>query len=96
MADPNSAVTCRLYDTVSVSPGEVSANASEDSDIAVTGLKANYPVIAWPQASLPATWDDVVFMVLGCVTAGYLRIRVHNPTSGALTPAAANFSVVQL
>ena len=96
MADPKSAVTLRFYDTVSVSPGEVSANASEDLVVACVGLKANYPVIAWPQTALAATWDDVVYMVLGCITADELLIRVHNPTSGAITPAAEDFSVVQL
>ena len=96
MADPKSAVTCRFYDTAAVSPGEVAANSSTDVDVTVTGLKANYPVIAWPQTALAATWDDVVYMVLGCITADHLLIRVHNPTSGAITPASEDFSVVQL
>ena len=96
MADPKSAVTCRFYDTAAVSPGEVSANASEDLVVAVTGLKANYPTIIWPQTALAATWDDIVFINLGCITANELTVRFHNPTAGAITPASEDFSVVQL
>ena len=96
MADPKSAVTLRFYDTVSVSPGEVSANASEDLVVTCTGLKANYPVIIWPQTALASTWDDVVYMCLGCITADQLLVRVCNPTGGAITPGAEDFSVVQL
>ena len=96
MADPKSAVTLRFYDTIAVNPGEITANSSEDYEVTCTGLKVNYPVLAWPQAALPATWDDVVYMVIGCWAADKLRIRVCNPTGGNLTPASADFSVVQL
>jgi len=80
----------RFKTAVSIDLPSINAGSATDVTVNIAGLKANAPVMAWPE-SINAGLVWTVY----CVANGVLRIRVANVTGSAIDPAAVTWHVVQ-
>ena len=74
-----------------IDPANVVLATAGNFDITVPGLHAGDCVLAVPPAALEAGLFPVT---LRCATANTLRLRIANPTVGAVDPAAAPWVLV--
>jgi len=77
-----------LLGTVSVDPPSIGAGASANVDVTVTGLTTSHRVVAMCQDALEA---GLVPQAAYVPSANTLRIRLYNPTAGAIDGASRSW-----
>lgn len=80
------------YGEVAVNPASIAAGAQANTDVAVAGLVAGDVVLVQP----PATLENLVVMSATVPATGTLRIRLFNPTAGAIDGASLTWTWVRI
>lgn len=77
------------FGTVTVNPGNVSANSTLDTAVTVDGLRTGMPVFVSP----PSTLDSgIAFAGAWVASNNTLTIRLANVTAGGINPASATWA----